>query len=97
MRRLIPLLALSLAACGTVPTPEPKIVTQTVKIEVPVSCVPDDYTQAVVQDTKEAILALDDAATRMGMVYGNWAIDHALLDRDEKIIAACQKAAPPPK
>ena len=94
MRVLAILAALSLGACGSVPKPEPVIQTQVVKVEVPVSCVPNDYTAAAVQDTEAALLAAGDPALRMGMVYGNWAIDRAFLDRDEKIIDACRKAAP---
>ena len=90
MRRLIPFIFLM--GCTHQQPPEIKIVTQTVNIPVPVSCVPNNTPEAPKYAvTKETLLAASDMAERYRQLQIGWLEREARLKQVEPIIEVCKK------
>lgn len=88
--RIIPVLFL--AACAT--TPDPRVVTQDVKVEVPVSCVPESLPpRPIFTDTAAALKAAAGVEDRYLLMAGNWFTRDARLTLLEGVVAACRTPA----
>lgn len=96
MKYLIPILALSLAACGGKPEarPEPIIVPQTVVVPVAGGCVPRTLTPPPEYvDSDQALAAAVDAAVRYQLLWAGREQKTARLNEIEPIIAGCPKGS----
>lgn len=82
----------SLSACAAANVTEPVIKTVTVEKAVPVSCVPADMPQApAYPDTRETILAAQDAIARARLVEQGWGIRDLRLRLLEGVISNCRR------
>lgn len=84
---------LLLTGCTAAPTPEPVKVPVEVKVPVPVGCIPAALDPApVYPDTKAALMAATDAASRYRLLYAGRKLRMARLNELEPIVMACPKA-----
>lgn len=96
MRAAALLACLALAACATDGAPKP-VTTVTVKVQVPVSCIPADFPAAPPSPPTAADLrAARDAAARYQLLAAFWTAWASRVGLDEGVIETCRRAAPPP-
>jgi len=80
-----------LSACGTVPKPDPVIVTKEVKVPVAVSCVPHDMPgKPVYVDSDDALKTAPDAAERYRLVAAGRIQRENRLEQVESVLAGCR-------
>lgn len=95
MKKLSFLLLIPLAACGARVTPvsaEPIVAPQPVAVAVTQPCVPEALTPPPIYvDSKEKLLAAQDAAERYQLVLGGRSQRIARLNELEPIIAGCPR------
>ena len=82
-----------LVGCAHGPAPDPEIRTQTVYVERPVSCVPDNLDEEpVYPDTDEALTRAIDFAERYNLLRLGRALRKARAAQTEPVIRECREA-----
>jgi hypothetical protein len=85
---------LTAGSCATTQVAEPRIVTVEVAVPVSSPCVPAKLGAAPeYPDTKEALQAAPDAASRLQLFAAGWPLKLARLNELEPVVAGCPKAA----
>ena len=89
MRLLIVAAALALTACATTRAPEPRIVTQEVRIPVPTPCTPT-VARPDFPDTHAALAAAPDVDRAIRLLGAGRALRDAYIAALEGALAACR-------
>lgn len=96
MKKLALLALLALTACAGSERPA-RVVYQTVKVPVPVSCVPRTLSPAPAGlQTPQSLAAIPDGPERYVRLAADWFARVARMTETEAVVAGCQRAAPPP-
>lgn len=88
-------LCLGLASCATNPgriAPAPKVVTETVKVQVPVACVPKDFPPPPKYPaTPKDIANAPSPDVMLKLLYADFKLMWARLGEDEPALQTCQQ------
>lgn len=94
-RMILTLLAATLAACATKPTPVPEPIIQIVEVKVPgpaLPCVPKELgPKPSYVDTDAMLKAAKDAAERFQLLFAGRMQREARLNEIEPVISSCPK------